>query len=93
MALPVPESAAGPREDIIRLLAETPEGLSDGELAAALAERYPGLNAKAANHQCRRLLATGMVERVGTRPVRTRLLAGVESDRRSSSTPVTFPAV
>jgi hypothetical protein len=76
MALPVPESAAGPREDIIRLLGRTPEGLSDGELAAALAERYPGLNAKAANHQCRRLAAIGMVERVGTRPVRTRLVAG-----------------
>jgi len=51
MALPVPESAAGPREDIIRLLGQAPEGLSDGELAAALADRYPGWNAKAANHQ------------------------------------------
>ena len=77
MALPVPGSAVGPREDIIRLLAETPEGLSDGELAAALAERYPGLNAKAANHQCRRLVATGIVERVGSRPVRSRLVGGM----------------
>ena len=78
MALPVPESAAGPREDIIRLLAQTPEGLSDSELAAALGERWPGLNAKAANHQCRRLVAIGMVERVGTRPVRSRLVAGTD---------------
>ena len=78
MALPVPESAAGPREDIIRLLGQAPEGLSDGELAAALADRYPGWNAKAANHQCRRLAAIGVVERVGTRPVRTRLVPGAE---------------
>ena len=78
MALPVPEAAAGPREDIIRLLGRTPEGLSDREIAAALADRWPDLNAKAANHQCRRLVAIGMVERIGTRPVRTRLLAGVE---------------
>jgi hypothetical protein len=79
MALPVPESAAGPRQDIIRLLGQTPEGLSDGELAAALADRHPGLNAKAANHQCRRLATIGVVERVGTRPVRTRLVADVEA--------------
>lgn len=78
MALPVPESAAGPREDIIRLLMETPEGLSDGEIARALADRHPTLNAKAVNHQCRKLTAAGMVERVGTRPVRTRLVAGAE---------------
>ncbi|NMO92004.1 MarR family winged helix-turn-helix transcriptional regulator [Actinomycetospora sp. TBRC 11914] len=77
MALPVPESAAGPREDIIRLLAGTPEGLSDAEIAAVLGERYPDLTAKAVNHQCRRLVAAGTVERVGTRPVRTRLLDDV----------------
>jgi Fe-S-cluster formation regulator IscX/YfhJ len=78
MALPVPESAASPREDIIRLLAGTPEGLSDSEIAAALGDRYPGLNPKAVNHQCRRLVVSGAVERVGTRPVRTKLAAGVE---------------
>jgi hypothetical protein len=78
MALPVPESAAGPREDIIRLLMETPDGLSDGEIARVLADRHPTLNAKAVNHQCRKLTAAGMVERVGTRPMRTRLVAGVE---------------
>jgi DNA-binding MarR family transcriptional regulator len=89
MALPVPESAAGPREDIIRLLGQTPEGLSDGELAAVLAERWPGLNAKAANHQCRRLVATGMVERVGTRPIRTRLVAGMQSEAPSPDAEVT----
>jgi hypothetical protein len=87
MALPVPESAAGPREDIIRLLGRTPEGLSDGELAAALGERWPGLNARAANHQCRRLVATGMVERVGTRPVRTRLVAGARIEPASPDAP------
>ena len=76
MALPVPESAAGPREDIIRLLAETPEGLSDSEIAAALADRQPSLNAKAVNHQCRKLVTAGAVERVGTRPVRSRLVDG-----------------
>jgi DNA-binding MarR family transcriptional regulator len=74
MALPVPESAAGPRADIIRLLGKTPEGLSDGELAAALADRHPNLNSKAVNHQCRKLEAEGAVERVGTRPVRTRVV-------------------
>ncbi|MCD2192995.1 MarR family winged helix-turn-helix transcriptional regulator [Actinomycetospora endophytica] len=83
MALPVPESAAGPREDIIRLLAGTPEGFSDGELACALADRHPSLNAKAVNHQCRKLAAAGMVERVGTRPVRTRLAAGVDVEAAS----------
>jgi hypothetical protein len=92
MALPVPESAVGPREDIIRLLAETPEGLSDGELAAALAERYPGLNAKAANHQCRRLVAIGMVERVGTRPVRSRLVTGMEVATPEPDAAATAPA-
>ncbi len=78
MALPVPESAAGPREDIIRLLAGTPEGLSDAEIATTLGDRYPGLNAKAVNHHCRRLVADGTVERTGTRPVRTRLVVGSE---------------
>ena len=66
MALPVPESAAGPRDDIIRLLTDAPEGLSDGELATALADRHPGLSAKAVNHQCRKLVAAGTVRRVGT---------------------------
>jgi hypothetical protein len=84
MALPVPESAAGPREDIIRLLAGTPEGLSDAEIATALGDRYPGLNAKAANHQCRRLVAAGAVERVGTRPVRTRLVPDGEAGTRDA---------
>lgn len=87
MALPVPESAAGPREDIIRLLAGTPEGLSDAEIATALGDRYPGLNAKAANHQCRRLVATGAVERVGKRPVRTRLVAGAGTGTPGDSAP------
>ncbi|MFC5060871.1 hypothetical protein [Actinomycetospora atypica] len=74
MALPVPESAAGTRESIVRMLADVPEGLSDRELAEALAGRHPGIDYKAVNHQCRRLVAVGAVERVGTKPVRTRLV-------------------
>ena len=88
MALPVPESAAGPRHDIIRLLAQTPEGLSDGEVAAALADRHPTLNAKAVNHQCRKLVAEGAVERVGTRPVRTRVVAMPEESDATDEVPV-----
>lgn len=76
MALPVPESAAGTREDILRTLAERPEGLSDRELAEALTDRHPGIDYKAVNHQCRKLVGTGAVERVGTKPVRTRLRPG-----------------
>jgi hypothetical protein len=74
MALPVPESAAGPREDIIRLLAGAPGGLTDSGLAAALVHRHPDLNAKAVNHQCRRLIEEGRLERVGSRPSRVRLV-------------------
>lgn len=74
MALPVPESAAGTRESIVRMLADAPEGLSDRELAEALAGQHPGIDYKAVNHQCRRLVAVGAVERVGTKPVRTRLI-------------------
>ncbi|MDL5154997.1 hypothetical protein [Actinomycetospora termitidis] len=76
MALPVPESAAGTREDILRMLTDVPEGLSDRELAESLAPDHPGLDYKAVNHQCRKLVGVGAVERVGTRPVRTRLLPG-----------------
>ncbi|MEJ2870100.1 MarR family winged helix-turn-helix transcriptional regulator [Actinomycetospora sp. OC33-EN08] len=84
MALPVPESAAGTREDILRMLTGAPEGLSDRELAEALAELHPGIDYKAVNHQCRKLVGVGAVERVGTRPVRTRLLPGGLPDDGSS---------
>ncbi|GAA4843100.1 hypothetical protein GCM10023201_37190 [Actinomycetospora corticicola] len=80
MALPVPESAAGTRVDILRTLAEHPEGLSDRELAEALGASHPGIDYKAVNHQCRKLVTAGTVERVGTKPVRTRLRPGVLPD-------------
>ncbi|MCD2186323.1 hypothetical protein [Actinomycetospora soli] len=80
MALPVPESAAGTREDILRTLVEHPEGLSDRELAEALAGQHPGIDYKAVNHQCRKLVALGAVERVGEKPVRTRLRPGYVPD-------------
>lgn len=76
MALPVPESAAGTREDILRTLVEHPEGLSDRELAETLVGTHPGIGYKAVNHQCRKLVTAGAVERVGTKPVRTRLVPG-----------------
>jgi DNA-binding MarR family transcriptional regulator len=76
MALPVPESAAGTREDILRTLVGHPEGLSDRELAETLVEAHPGIDYKAVNHQCRKLVTAGAVERVGTKPVRTRLAPG-----------------
>ncbi|WP_433800734.1 hypothetical protein [Actinomycetospora sp. CA-084318] len=83
MALPVPESAAGTREDILRTLGDHPEGLSDRELAEALAGQHPGIDYKAVNHQCRKLVALGAVERVGEKPVRTRLRAGWVPDDAS----------
>ncbi|WP_020508836.1 winged helix-turn-helix domain-containing protein [Actinomycetospora chiangmaiensis] len=91
MALPVPESAAGTREDILRTLVEHPEGLSDRELAEALTGLHPGIDYKAVNHQCRKLVTAGAVERVGTKPVRTRLVPGFVPDDGSDDGPDASP--
>lgn len=73
MALPPGVTSADRRDDVVRLLADAPEGLSDGELARALGD---GVRPQTVNTLCRRMAADGVVERAGTRPIRTRLVPG-----------------
>lgn len=62
--------SADRRDDVVRLLSDAPEGLSDGDLARALGD---GVRPQTVNALCRRMAATGAVERIGTRPIRNRL--------------------
>ena len=64
------------RDAILRLVAGAADGLSDAELRSALASSHPGLRAQRVNQLCRHLVATGALERVGTRPIRNRTPTG-----------------
>ena len=74
VAPPLPAGPSpGLTDDVVAVLADTHDGLSDAEVRAALAERHPGLKTQKVNLLCRRLCVAGDVERVGTRPIRNRL--------------------
>lgn len=49
------------RDDILRLLRENPDGLSDGQLATRLGKLHPHIN-----QTCRRLADEGAIRRVGS---------------------------
>jgi hypothetical protein len=69
MALPVSPDPTDRRAAVLRMLDASPEGLSDAALAQALGD---GTRPQTVNQLCRRLVAEGALERVGTRPILNR---------------------
>ena len=72
MALPVSPDPTDRRAAVLRMLEASPDGLSDAALAQALGD---GTRPQTVNQLCRRLVAEGALERVGTRPILNRLPA------------------
>lgn len=70
MALPVSPDPTDRRAAVLRMLDASPDGLSDAALAQALGD---GTRPQTVNQLCRRLVAEGALERVGTRPILNRL--------------------
>jgi len=75
MALPVQSGGDELSSEIVRLLSEADDGLSDGELTRALEPTRRGIRPQRVNLLCRRMVAEGLLERVGNRPIRNRLVA------------------
>lgn len=71
MALPVSPGSTDRRHDIVQLLSASPHGLSDADLARAL---DAAVRPQTVNQLCRRMVAEGTLERVGTRPILNRLV-------------------
>jgi hypothetical protein len=69
MALPVNPDPTDRRAAVLRMLDASPDGLSDAALAQALGD---GTRPQTVNQLCRRLVAEGALERVGTRPILNR---------------------
>ena len=69
MALPVSPDPTDRRAAVLRMLDASPDGLSDAALARALGD---GTRPQTVNQLCRRLVAEGALERVGTRPILNR---------------------
>jgi len=82
MALPVSPDPTDRRGAVLRLLAASPEGLSDAALARALGGPEAGVRPQTVNHLCRRMAAEGELERVGTRPILNRLPPRARRRRR-----------
>ena len=100
--MPLDEGAAPPpglspvQEDIVRALGDAPAGLTDNELAAALAEQHPDVDPKAFNYQCRKLAKAGIVERTARSkdvPIRTRLSSASEGHTTHSEPAGELPDV
>ncbi|WP_133827010.1 hypothetical protein [Actinomycetospora succinea] len=72
MALPVSPDPTDRRAAVLRMLEESPDGLTDAALAGQLGD---GVRPQTVNQLCRRLVAEGVLERVGTRPILNRLPA------------------
>lgn len=84
MALPVRPDPTDRRAAVVRMLAASPEGLSDAALARELGD---GVRPQTVNQLCRRMAAEGELERVGTRPILNRLPArSAPSSSRTSRT-------
>lgn len=84
MALPVSPDPTDRRAAVVRMLEESPDGLSDTALAQQLGE---GVRPQTVNQLCRRMVAEGTLERVGTRPILNRLPA--PTPRRARRTKAT----
>jgi hypothetical protein len=93
MALPVSPDPTDRRAAVLRLLAASPDGLSDAALARALGGPDAGVRPQTVNHLCRRLVADGELERVGTRPILNRLPAPPKRRRRGKAGAPTVEAV
>ena len=93
MALPVSPDPTDRRAAVLRLLAASPGGLSDAALARALGGPEAGVRPQTVNHLCRRLVADGELERVGTRPILNRLPAPAKRRRRGKAGAPTVEAV
>jgi len=84
MALPVSPDPTDRRAAVLRMLGASPDGLSDAALARELGD---GVRPQTVNQLCRRLVAEGALERVGTRPILNRLPAPPVRRRRRTATP------
>jgi hypothetical protein len=88
MALPVSPDPTDRRAAVLRLLAASPDGLSDAALARALGGPEAGVRPQTVNHLCRRMVADGELERVGTRPILNRLPVRARRRRRTKGAAV-----
>ncbi|HSK61739.1 MAG TPA: hypothetical protein VK935_22075 [Actinomycetospora sp.] len=88
MALPVSPDPTDRRAAVVRLLTASPDGLSDAALARALGGPEAGVRPQTVNHLCRRMVADGELERVGTRPILNRLPARARRRRRTKGAAV-----
>lgn len=93
MALPVSPDPTDRRAAVLRLLAASPDGLSDAALARALGGPEAGVRPQTVNHLCRRMVADGELERVGTRPILNRLPVRTRRRRRGKTGAPTVEAV
>lgn len=93
MALPVSPDPTDRRAAVLRLLAASPDGLSDAALARALGGPEAGVRPQTVNHLCRRMVADGELERVGARPILNRLPARARRRRRAKPGAPTVEAV
>ena len=93
MALPVSPDPTDRRAVVLRLLAASPDGLSDAALARALGGPEAGVRPQTVNHLCRRMVADGELERVGARPILNRLPARARRRRRAKPGAPTVEAV
>jgi len=87
MALPVSPNPTDRRAAVLRLLAASPDGLPDAAIARALGGPEAGVRPQTVNHLCRRMVADGELERVGTRPILNRLPARARRRRRGPGAP------
>lgn len=87
MALPVNPDPTDRRAAVLRMLEESPEGLTDAALARQLGDVRP----QTVNQLCRRLVAEGALERVGSRPIVNRLPAPPATPRRRGRKKATAP--
>lgn len=88
MALPVSPDPTDRRAAVLRMLEASPDGLSDSALARALGD---GTRPQTVNQLCRRLVAEGALERVGTRPILNRLPAPPTRRRGRRTTTASAP--
>ena len=89
MALPVSHDPTDRRAAVLRMLTASPDGLSDAALAGQLGD---GVRPQTVNQLCRRLVAEGALERVGTRPILNRLPAPNARRGRRRSPKAVAPA-
>ncbi len=86
MTPPVRTGATDRRDAVVRMLTASPDGLSDAALATALGGSEAGVRVQTVNQLCRRMVAEGRLERVGSRPIVNRLVPPPKPARKRRTT-------